>query len=223
MIARLYSALAVFSVATFLAVSGFVGFLLGSGRLDRQKLELIAAVLRGEPITRSPHTTSRPATADEPQALHRPSVERQRDDLRYHLLCRAQEDLKAQKRLLDQAMQHLLSEQDQFARQKEQWQQQQQRLTSQVKEAGTEREVEVVAGLAPKLAKEHIIRLWNRNKADAVALVMQLDVNKTRRILAQMKTPEEQKIMSELLEQLRLAQLESEAHESGTTGGDTTP
>jgi flagellar motility protein MotE (MotC chaperone) len=223
MIARLYSALAVFCVATFLAVSGFVGFLLGSGRLDRQKIELIAAVLRGEPITAPPQSTSQPTAEGQLQTGHTVPAGRQREDLRYHLICRAQEDLKAQKRLLDQAMQHLLSEQDQFARQKEQWQQQQQRLTSQVKEAGTEREVEVVAGLAPKLAKEHIIRLWNRNKADAVALVMQLDVNKTRRILAQMKTPEEQKIMSELLEQLRLAQLEGEARESGTTGGDTAP
>lgn len=222
MIARLYSALGVFCVATFLAVGGFVAFLFGSHRLDARKLELVAAILRGEPIGRLDAATTQPSSAPSAEA-GRAHTDPRREDLRYHLLCRAEEDLKAQKRLLDQAMQHLLAEQDRLAREKAEWQQQQQRLTSQVKEAGTEREVEVVAGLAPKLAKEHIIRLWNRNKADAVALVMQLDVNKTRRILAQMKTPEEQKIMSELLEQLRLAQLEGEARESGTTGGDTAP
>jgi hypothetical protein len=79
--------------------------------------------------------------------------------------------------------------------------------------------VEYVAGLAPAQAKEHVLRLWKKQPADAVRLFMQLDVGRGKRILAQFKTPEELETMSQLLEQLRLQEPPEQAEGSGTTTG----
>lgn len=229
MIAKLYNALALFSIATLLALGGFGAFLAGSGRVNGQRLETIAAVLRGELDDRAEEAAEpeaaepaaeAPATAQ--NVRRQPSAEevaaaRQRDHLHRQALERALRDLQAQKRLLDQTLQHALSEEERLAEQRRAWQQEQQKLTQEVREAGTERELELLASLPPKQAKEHILRVWQKSRDDAVALIMQLDVSKAKRIFAQMKTPEEQNIMSELLEQLRLQELSGEASASGTT------
>ena len=230
MIAKLYNTLALAAIATVLAAGGFSAFLFGSGRLNAGRIDSIAAVLRGEydesdedaelePAEEedAAPTESRARSADEVRAA------RQRDQLRHHVLERAKCDVEARQRLLDQSLQHVLDEQQRLATERSEWTDQQDRMTGRVQQDGAKRELELVAGLPPKQAKEHIVRLWNKNHKDAVALVMQLEVSTTKRIFASMKSAEEQKIMSELLEQLRGQESVGAANESGTTTGAAAP
>lgn len=229
MVVKLYNLLSIVSIATLLAGGGFSVFLFGTGRLDAERVNKIGALLRGEldqvpqsqPATQPACDTA--ATAIPVRSLEEIQTARQRERLRSHVLERATRDLEAQRRLLDQSLQYLLNEQEQFARQQSDWAAEQKKDSAKATDEAAQKRLELFAGLPPQQAKDHIVRLWNTKRADAVALVMQLDVGKTKRILAQMKTPEEQKILSELLEQLRSHEPTGDAPVSGKTSGGAAP
>ena len=63
-------------------------------------------------------------------------------------------------------------------------------------------------------AKEHIVRTWEKNKADVVRLFMAIPSRKGKRIMAELKSPKELELLHELLEQLRFQETDSLASES---------
>jgi hypothetical protein len=226
---KLYNLLSVLAIATLLAGGGFSAFLFGTGRLNADRVNQIGAVMRGE-LDQPPQSqpASQPASDEAPASGHTRSAEetgsaRQDDRLHAHLLERATRDLEAQKRLVDQSLQYLLNEEEQFSHQQGQWTAEQKSNSAKTMDEASQKQLELFAGLQPQQAKDHIVRLWSTKRSDALALVMQLDVGKTKRILAQMKTPEEQKILSELLEQLRTKEPNGDALPSGKTTGDAAP
>jgi hypothetical protein len=229
MLTKLYSLLSILSIATVLAGGGFSAFLLGTGRLSAERVNEIAAVLRGE-LHQAPQSqpAAQAASGQCPSSAPAQSPEeietaRRQEHLRSHMLERATRDLEAQKRLLDQSLQYLLNEREQFARERVERAAEQKTTSTKARDEAAEKQLELFAGLSPQQAKDHIVRIWNTNRSEALALVMQLDVAKTKRILAQMKTPEEEKILSELLEQLRTYEPTGDAPVSGKTAGDAAP
>ena len=231
MMAKLYSMLAIFSIATMLATGGLCTFLYGSGKINAGRLDTIAAVLRGEFDESEQETPEEAAVAEEnqqeesgrAQSAEEVRAVRHQSHLRMQMLERARQDMTAQRRLLDQSLQYLIEKEEQVTQKHSDFTEQQKQLTEEVQDIGFERELEYVASLPPKQAKDHIIYTWNKRQADAVRLFMQLDVSKGKRILKEFKTPEEARITSQLLEQLRTQKLEDHASESGTTDGATTP
>ncbi|MEW6252695.1 MAG: hypothetical protein AB1716_18820, partial [Planctomycetota bacterium] len=87
------------------------------------------------------------------------------------------------------------------------------------RDAGFRLEVELVSGLAAKQAKEHLLRVWQRQPADAVRLLTALSPPVARKVLEQFKSDEELQIRTDLLERIRLQSGELSARASGTTGG----
>ncbi|MGD8454323.1 MAG: hypothetical protein PVJ57_21125 [Phycisphaerae bacterium] len=230
MMAKIYNILAIIGIATTLAFASFAGVLFGTGNLTGARLGTIAAVLRGElddvgqsgdgtPTTQAAgDETGRGPTADEMRQA------RQADHLRGLLLERAQRDVQARQKLLDQALQGLIEEQESLASAQASYKEQRQQLVAEDQDQGFEQELAYVAGLPPKQAKEHIIYVFNKQPIDAVRLLMHLDIGKGKRILSQFKTPQELQIMSQLLEQLRLQGAQGyDATESGTTNGAASP
>ncbi len=216
MIGKLFSTVGIVSTATLLACSAFVGYLVGTGRLNPARIEAIAAVIRGEPVARSPasHPQTQPAAGAgfEPAPHTQPALDhsaedvaalRQREGLESLRIERALADLEAQRRLLDQVMQNVITEQERLAKEKVAVTAQKKQTTAAALDEGFQKEMEYVAGLSPRQAKEHIIRVWRKQKADAVRLFMALDVGRGKRILEQFKTPEELEIQTDLLEQIR--------------------
>lgn len=207
MIGKFANAVGILATATLLASGGFVGFLFGTGRLNHARLETVVAVLRGElddrrstvkgdkePVATQPAADR---TADDVQAL------RQRERLESLRIERGLADLEAQRRLLDQAMQSVVLEQERLAKEKATVTAQKKDKTDTALDEGFKKELEYVSGLSPRQAKEHIIRVWRKQQADAVRLFMELDVGRGKRIFDQFKTPEELEILTELLEQMR--------------------
>jgi hypothetical protein len=235
MMSKIFNLFAVFSIGTVLAIGGFGVFLVLSDQLNASRAKTMAAVLRGEydePLDGDPNAlvyvdddedggTVRPVgararSADEVRAGRR------RDHMRNLMIERTRRDVEARQRLLDQTLQHVINEQENLAQQQNEWAERQREMTEDVQSQGFERELEYVASLPTKQAKEHIILTWNKHKIDAVRLFMQLDVSKGKRILKEFKTPDEMAIMSELLEQLRVQELGGEAAEPGKADGDAT-
>lgn len=209
MIGRLYGILAFVSLAAMLAVGGLAGYLFATGKLDGKRMEQIAGVLRGEDDdkaatsqptsspTSGPTTANAVRSADELRAKHR------EEQMRRALTERATRDLAAQKQLLDAATHELITRTEQFDREKKAWTGEQQKMRDEVRDEGFERELKYVSKLSPRQAKDHLVKTWQKSKADAVRMLAALNPSAGQRILEQLKSAEEQQILHELLEQLR--------------------
>jgi hypothetical protein len=227
---KLYNLLAIVAIASMLAVGGFAAFLFGSGRLNADRAETIAAVLRGELDERAAEVSStQPAQDDEAEASEAaPSAEEVHkalvgNKLRRAALERAARDVAARQELLDHALQDLLTRQENLEQERVALNERRQKELEALRDQGFQDELRVVGKLSPRQAKEHLVRAWKKHPADAVRLLRALDVSKSQRILEQLKTPEETEIMHELLEQLRLQEANELADRSGRTAGDARP
>lgn len=209
MFGKLYHTAAVVSIAIVLAGGALLGLMYGTGKLTAEQVEAIAAVLRSDP--NQPADTPEAEAAEEAsdveptgKATSAEEIRQQRRDaqLRRALDERATRDRIAQRQLLEQAMQHLLTAEERFEQNQKQWEQERKRRRGAARDEGFEKELRIVSKLSPKLAKEHIIRKWKQSPDDAVRMLNALPESTSKRILGQMKTPEEIQITHELLERL---------------------
>jgi hypothetical protein len=222
-IRKIYSLLAFVSLIAVLAGGGLAGYLGLTGKLGGDRLERIAAVLRGEPEAPASQPAVEPAAsqpASQPAHKSARSAEelrqqRRDEQFRRAVLERAGRDVAAQKDLLAQAMQELISREESFEAGRKAWKEEQARLRDTNRDEGFEQELKFVAKLAPKAARDHLIKTWNKQKADAVRLISALPPSAGQRILDQLKTPEELAILHELLEQIRNSGAEAPAASSG--------
>ena len=225
MISKIFNLLAVISIATLLALGGMAGFLFGSGRLNQPRIEKIAAVLRCEldDDTDSPEAApnTQPAEADH-GAGGRLSAEaikfaRYDDERRRAILERAEADVRAQRDLLNQALQDLVNSQESFERDKEEWQKRRKRLSQEQQDKGFLKELAYVKKLSAKQAKAHVLQTWKKHRADVVRLFNALKPREGQRILDEFKSTEELQIIHELLEQLRNQDMGDPPSTSGRT------
>ena len=209
MFGKLYHTAAVVSIAIVLAGGALLGLMYGTGKLTAEQVEAIAAVLRSDP--NQPAETPEAEAAEEAsdveptgKATSAEEIRQQRRDaqLRRALDERATRDRIAQRQLLEQAIQHLLTAEERFEQNQKQWEQERKRRRGAARDEGFEKELRIVSKLSPKLAKEHIIRKWKQSPDDAVRMLNALPESTSKRILGQMKTPEEIQITHELLERL---------------------
>ncbi len=229
MLSKLYNLIAIPSIALLLAASGFLGYLGYSGKLDGQRLEQIASVLRGEMDEDAANAAEKDGgdgsadaaqTAGGAQSAEAIREARRQSQLRRAVLERAAADAAARKALVDQSLAHLVTLQERFETQKKEWVQQKEALAAEARDRGFKKELEYVEKLPPKLAKEHVLRSWEKHKADAVRLFMAMQPRTGQRILEELKSPKELEVLHELLEQLRLADVDKLAAESRKKPGD---
>jgi hypothetical protein len=203
---KLYHTLAIVSTAIVLAGGALLGVMYGTGKLDGERIEAIAAVLRADPNEAGDAEALDPgdvATASDETATPEELRQRKQEaQLRRALDERAACDRIAQQRLLEQAMQRLVMAEEKLERDKQDWKKQLERRRGATRDEGFAKELSIIAGLSPKIAKDHIIRKWQESPADAVRVLNALPESKSKRILGQMKTAEELRITHELLEQL---------------------
>lgn len=228
MIRKLYHLLAILGIACTLGGGALVGTLVATGQLNAQRVDAIASILRGESpaAPASQPAASAPARVEPgPAAARAPSADEiarhQREtQLRRLALDRASADLRAQQELLGQAMHELIMRGEQFDQKRTDWLAQREKLMDESRDSGFAREVELLSNLAPKQAKEHLVRTWRKNKADAVRIMNALSTSKAKALLSQLKTPEETEVLHELMEQLRTQDVTALAPEAGTASDD---
>lgn len=217
---KLYHGFSIFAIATLLSVTGFTGFLLGTGKLNGERMKEIGAVLRGGKVAAptSQPTTQPHAAGDEPaehgaKTTHAGGRDlesrRANDRLQKASLERANRDVLAQRDLLDQAMQHLISESERFDAQRNAWLEQQKRMRESNADEGFNRELEYFRKMPLSQAKDHLLKVWEKEKADAVRLMAALKPAEGSRIMAEFKSAQELVVIHELLEQLRKQDVDS--------------
>lgn len=209
---KLYSYMSIIAIATVMSWSGIGAYLAATGRISAESLGQIARILRGEPptppVASQPAPTSQAVVEDEPMARSADEVREQRkqEHLQSLRLDRARRDVDARVALLKQAQLSLVQEQEAFETRRKQWEDQRRKLADKARDEGFERELALVGAMAPKQAKDYVIRTWRKQPIDAVRLVNALPPVKSKKLLDQFKTEEEQDLIAQLLEQLRLQQ-----------------
>lgn len=210
MLTKLYHTLAVVSLAVVLAGGGLAAYLYFSGRVNAADFAQIAQILRGQArASPPPAEPAPPPPPPETPADLPPPVSRGEAPLRRAELERARRDVQAERELLSRSLEDLIARSAQFERQKAEWLAQQQKLRSEAREAGFARELEYLARLAPKQAKEHLVLTWKKDPSGAVRLINAVPTAVGLRILDQMRSQDEIVILHELLEQLRTLQADS--------------
>ncbi len=227
---KAYSLLSVIAIGTLLALAGLGGYLFGTGQLTPDRVDQLAGVMRGEydPEPEDPDApTTQPADgmADGgPSGTSAAEVRGQR--LQVHMkslrLRRAKQDIATRQRLLDHALQTLIRETEQLGAEQRDWEQRRNKLAAKSRDEGFERELALVIALPSKQAKDHIVQTWKKHPADAVRLLNAMTVQQSKKVLEQMKTPEEMRVLHDLLEQIRL-QTQERSAASGKTAGASTP
>jgi hypothetical protein len=224
---KLYHTVAVISIAIVLANGALIGLLFGTGKLTRERVEAMVKVLRGEPDTADNGEVveggSEPSEAQQGgRAASAEELRQQQrnDQLRRALDERAYRDRIAQRELLDQALQYLITEQDRFEKEQARARTELEQRRAQALDEGFEKELKIVSKLSAKLAKEHITRKWKESPPDAIRLLNALPESTSKRIFEQMKTLEEVQIMHELLERLSKEKVDRFEPGSGKTAGN---
>ncbi len=216
MFKKIFNAVAALSLAIVLAGGGLAGYMYGTGRLDAERIDTIAAALRGEfdagqeQVEETPPAEETPA---EPTARSADEVAnlRRQEHLESLRLERAARDVAAQRQLLDQALQHVVHEQELLTDDRQRFAAARSRTFDVAEDLGFQKELEIVTTLPPKQAKEHILRVWKSQPADAVRLLVEMDASRTRRIFEQFKSEDELVIQTELLERIRTRGMEGNA------------
>lgn len=224
MLQKLYGALAIFAIATMLASSGLGGYLVLTGKLNADRVDLMAKVLRGEfdsqPADESDTDTideqpiPEKTVADDPKAL---SQQRRDDQVRRALVERAKREMEAQHELVQHTMKELVTRTEQLDAARDKFEEQKRRFTGEAQDEGFRVLVEQVAGMRADQGKNFIMNQWSKDPARTVAVIKALKNRDKKQIFEKMKTPEEERVLFELLEQLADPRLDSIVPPSRTT------
>jgi len=203
MLKRFYHLLALLAMINLFAVAGLVAYLFGSGRLNAERVDQIALVLRGEfPASQPAVASTRPADAeDKPQRAGLEIADR-RDEQELLKLVRSRRERERQDRdVLDQRIQletrQLL---EKLEKKEKELQQQKQVLSTEGEQAGFEKELSALSKIEPKLALQ--LMKSQMKEADAVRLIMKMDENRVKAIINACKTEDDKAWIGRILTQI---------------------
>ena len=202
---RLYSILALAAIAHLGLLAGLVGFLFGTGRLDADRIEQIAAVIRGDldddAITTAPAT--QPTSV--PRDLATAETIRQQQELEEIQRRRLQQQVQQARQAMDLASLarvDVIRRSESLDRQRKAFDAQRRALAQQADTTGFQKTLTLYGSLPASQAKIMLIR---RPEADAVRLLGALTARKASAILGACRTEEELAWADKMLKQMARA------------------
>ena len=202
MLKRFYHLLALLAMINLFAVGGLVAYLFTSGRLNAQRVEQIAVVLRGEFPTSQPAVAStQPARQEENAQGSGAELVRQQEQKELLELTRGRREREIRDRdVLDQRIQletrQLL---EKLEKKEKDLQKAKQVLSTEGEEAGFEKQITLLSKAEPKLALQ---LLKAQKEPDAVQLLMKMDENRVKGIINACKTEDDRTWVGRILNQI---------------------
>jgi hypothetical protein len=201
---RLYHVLSLLALVYFFATAGFIGFLFGTGRLDAERIDRMAAALRGEAL-KPAAAASQPASQPAPVALSSRAeiarMQEQRESLEL-LGERARREIE-QRQALDRQIQLEVTRQiEEIQARRNELQENKKKSSGRQQVAqsnGLEREVELLSSVEPKNARD---LLMQRKEPDAVQVLMRMETNRVKKIVDACKTDGEKAWIGRILNQI---------------------
>jgi hypothetical protein len=187
-----------FSMATVLALAAGAGYLVATGRLDRDNVAKIVAVTYGlDPLAPTePATEAQAATAKGAEWSTALAVKSQMLDLREGFIEGHRSDLEAERRKLIAEKKQLADEREAFKRQRAEWEEGE-------KAKGLDEVVQIMAKVSVDEAKKILLEMSDREMDSAVALIRRLPVDRQAKILDACTTGEEVRKRTEILRRIR--------------------
>ncbi len=199
----LFNLIALVAIANLLIISGLVGYLIFSGKLNADSADKIAAILRGEQLIPASQAATQPTTAPSTQI----ATTQQAKPFSLDMLEVQQAMLERERRLIEDRYSRvkdaefkLLKDREAFLQQKKEFYKQVELFQKASKDEGFEKALALYSKMPPKLVKEDFMKL---DIDVVVAYLMNMSKMTAAKILKEFKTPEEQKRRQEILEKIR--------------------
>jgi hypothetical protein len=201
MFKRLYQMLAWLAVANLFAAGGLVGYLVATGKLNHERVEQIAMVLRGD-VPKSQVVTSQPAVVkqDAPETSRDELARLEAKKRFYELISERQQRDIDDRSSLNQSIQMDVNRQlEQVQAKEKEFQEVRRKTQESVAQDGFQQSLDMYSDMEPKLAKDV---LMTRKDADVVQLFTKMDSNRRKKIINICKTPEETAWVARIMTQI---------------------
>ncbi len=197
--------LALLALIHLFAIAGLVGYLFASGRLNAERVNQMAMVLRGE--FPKPQPASQPASAPAPPEPSRAEIERLRSQREYYELVaeRHQRELDDRRRVNQTIQLNVSREMEAIERQKAELAERIRKLAEQSGQDGFAQVVEMYSSMDPVKAKELLYRssISRNSVVEAATILSRMDENRSKKIFNACKTPGELEWVQRILAQIQ--------------------
>lgn len=209
---KTYDVAAIFALLNMLVWGGLGAYLVGSGMLAPDKIERIAAVLRGEGEPTDVAGAASGTGADSAptrasvvgQSVEDASAASQMDEeITRREAQRIKAELDQRIATVNQVLMRVTLEREAFERQVEAEAQRKQEVTASQDQAGFKKELEYFESLAPKVAVQHL--LAKPDADEAARILLEIETRKGKKIIEAAKRGNQMERMKVILQRLREA------------------
>lgn len=198
---RLYHMFALLAIINLFAVGGLVAFLFATGKLNAERVDQVAMVLRGEfPEIEAP--TTQPAIVEAPPQRSGEEIARVQAQKEFYALISDRHKRESEdRRALNQGIQLRVQRQlEEIERKQEAFREQRKEISEQAQQDGFQQALEMYSSMDPKLAKD---LLKTSKEADVVQLLMTMDENRRKKIINACKANEDRLWVGRILNQIQ--------------------
>ncbi len=203
-IRRTYEAAALVALLNLIVLMGGVTFVLASGKLNAEKVQLIASVMRGDDLIIKPEepapdesSTEEAEKEDNAKELNLPNdleiVQREAQRIR--------EELRQRTAINNSIMLRLTNERERFRLEQEAAAK---RVAAKQRERNTKgfrKQIDLLENIAPKVAVKHLLAMGDAD--DAAEILLMMDTRKAKRIIEAAKDDNDSRKMMAIMRKVR--------------------
>lgn len=197
---KVYGLAALLAILHLLGVGGIVGYLVATGKLTREHVQQMAAVLRGE--IAEPQAAEAEEVADvPPPAKSADSIDRDQlqEDLHRHQAERREAELAQHQAAAKFALLKATRAREALEREVASFEAQKRNRKKQEESEGFQKDLALLSSLKPKVSIEYLIQ---KSTADAAKVLLLMDTRKAKRIIEAARTPAQKKKIAEVMKLL---------------------
>jgi hypothetical protein len=204
---RAYDGVALFALLNMAALVGIVGYLVGAGAVDGEKVRKAALVLRGEPLPIAPAQAeeSKPAAAAaKPASSKAGAIESEEElEIAHRESERIKAELEQRLALNNSILLKVRTEREAFQKERETAVKQEQASANVQREEGFKKQVAIMEALSPKVAIQHLLGLSDPD--EAAKILMAMETGRAKKIVESAKRGDETTQMKRILQRVREA------------------
>jgi hypothetical protein len=201
MIKRFYNLLALLAIINLFAMGGFVGYLFASDRLNTERVEQMAKVLRGEwPAEQGVET--QPIEDATPPAQSREEIARNKSQERFWTLVadRQQREMLDRRAVNQRIQMDVIRQLEEIEEREQRFKEQLTKVQEKTEQEGFAEALQMYSTMTPKLARDV---LMTKKEADVVQLFMKMDEMSRKKIANTCKDPAQRAWLARILGEIQ--------------------
>ena len=201
MIKKIYHAVALFALLNVVVIGGGAGYLYSTGDLTAERIDQVAAVLRGEwPQPQEAEAEVVEERADPTRSAESLDQEQVEEELMRLQADRRRAELQQQAATVAAARLEVTRQREALERRDAEIRAQAKRREKEEESQGFKKELDLLSSVKPKVAVGYLLE---KPREDAAALLLQMETRKGKRLVEAAKTASQRRAMAEVLEMLR--------------------